>query len=110
MKMQPQFFEKIKNNNKTVEIRLFDEKRKALRIGEQIEFSKQPELREKILVEIIELRKFPDFVSLLNEYSLSEMGFAETISQKDFLQTFYQYYTPEEEKMFGVIAIKVKLL
>lgn len=48
-------FERIKNGTKTVEYRLYDEKRQQIKIGDKIEFSKLPDLQEKLLVDVIEL-------------------------------------------------------
>ena len=51
MKLKESPFERIKNGTKTIEFRLYDEKRKQIKIGDKIEFSKLPELEEKIVVE-----------------------------------------------------------
>ena len=58
MKLQEDPFERIKNGTKTVEFRLYDEKRQTIQIGDEIEFSKLPELQEKLLVKVI--HKFVD--------------------------------------------------
>ena len=55
MKLQEDPFERIKNGTKTVEFRLYDEKRQTIQIGDEIEFSKLPELQEKLLVKVIDL-------------------------------------------------------
>lgn len=47
MKLQEDPFERIKNGTKTVEFRLYDEKRQSIQIGDEIEFSRLPELQEK---------------------------------------------------------------
>lgn len=47
--------ERIKNGTKTIEFRLFDEKRQQIKVGDQIEFSKLPNLQEKLLVNVTEL-------------------------------------------------------
>lgn len=39
MKLQEDPFERIKNGTKTVEFRLYDEKRQTIQIGDEIEFS-----------------------------------------------------------------------
>ena len=57
MKLLESPFERIKNGTKTIEFRLFDEKRKQIKIGDQIEFSKLPDLKEKLLVDVIEYIK-----------------------------------------------------
>jgi len=55
MKLNEEPFEKIKNGTKTVEFRLYDEKRKQIKVGDKIEFSRLPELQEILLVDVLEL-------------------------------------------------------
>lgn len=42
MSLQSEPFEKIRDGKKTIELRLFDEKRKTIQLGDSIEFQKQP--------------------------------------------------------------------
>ena len=44
MRLKESPFERIKNGTKTIEFRLYDEKRSKIKIGDQIEFSKLPDL------------------------------------------------------------------
>ena len=55
MKLQEDPFERIKNGTKTVEFRLYDEKRRTIQIGDEIEFSKLPELQENQEVKFIKI-------------------------------------------------------
>ena len=64
MKLNESPFERIKNGTKTVEIRLYDEKRQQVKIGDKIEFSKLPDLQEKLLVDVIELYREDTFKKL----------------------------------------------
>ena len=48
MKLNESPFERIKNGTKTIEFRLYDEKRQQVKVGDQIEFSKLPNLQEKL--------------------------------------------------------------
>jgi len=59
--LQPEPFEKIKAGTKIIELRLFDEKRKALSLGDTIEFRKQPEESETIHVRIVALLQYEAF-------------------------------------------------
>ena len=61
MKLQENPFERIKNGTKTVEFRLYDEKRKQIKIGDKIEFSKLPDMTEKLLVEVVDLYREESF-------------------------------------------------
>lgn len=68
MKLQEDPFKRIKNGTKTVEFRLYDEKRQSIQIGDEIEFSRLPELQEKLLVKVIDLYREDSFEKLFKKY------------------------------------------
>ena len=61
MKLNESPFERIKNGTKTIEFRLYDEKRQQIKVGDKIEFSKLPDLQEKLEVDVMELYKEESF-------------------------------------------------
>ena len=97
MKLNESPFERIKNGTKTIEFRLFDEKRQQIKIGDQIEFSKLPDLQEKLLVDVVELYREDTFEKLFRKLYNDE----EEIIRKT--KSMYNYYSPEKEKQYGVI-------
>ncbi len=103
MKLNESPFERIKNGTKTIEFRLFDEKRQQIKIGDQIEFSKLPDLQEKLLVNVVELYREDTFEKLFKKLYNDE----KEIKRKT--ESMYQYYSHEKEKEYGVIGIKVML-
>lgn len=103
MKLNESPFEKIKNGTKTIEFRLYDEKRKQIKIGDKIEFSKMPDLQEKLLVDVIELYNEDTFEKLFRKLESDE----EEIIQK--IKMMHEIYTPEKEKQYGVLGIKIKI-
>ena len=42
MKLKEDPFERMKNGTKTIEFRLYDEKRRKIKVGDEIEFFKLP--------------------------------------------------------------------
>ena len=104
MKLNESPFERIKNGTKTIEFRLYDEKRRQIKIGDKIEFSKLPELQEIILVDVLDLYKEETFENLFKKLYSDE----EEIKRKT--NSMYQYYSPEKEKEYGVIGIKISLI
>ena len=104
MRLNESPFERIKNGTKTIEFRLYDEKRSQIKIGDKIEFSKLPELQETILVEVLELYKEETFEKLFRKLYTDE----EEIKRK--VNAMYEYYSPENEKKYGVVGIKINLL
>ena len=104
MKLNESLFERIKNGTKTIEFRLYDEKRKKVKIGDKIEFSKLPDLHEKILVEVLDIYKDESFENLFKKIYNDR----EEIERKT--KSMYQFYSKEQEKEYGVIGIKIALL
>ncbi len=103
MKLLERPFQNIKNGSKTVEFRLYDEKRQKLKIGDKIEFLKLPELKDKIVVEVLDLYKEKTFNELFKKLYNSK----EEIEKK--IKSIYTIYSPEQEQKYGIIGIKIKL-
>lgn len=104
MKLQESPFERIKNGTKTVEFRLYDEKRSKVKIGDQIEFAKLPDLQETILVDVLDLYREDTFENLFKKLFTDE----DEIKRK--ATSMYQYYSSDEEKQYGVLGIKISLV
>ena len=104
MKLQSSPFEKIKNGTKTIEIRLNDEKRQLLKVGDSIEFSLMTDPTQTIKIEVVGLEKFPTFKEMFAAYPVEEYG----SENQDEWELMYKYYSPEEEAKYGVLAIRVK--
>ena len=103
MKLQERPFNRMKSGEKKVEFRLYDEKRQQIKIGDQIEFSKLPDLEEKLLVEVIDLYRDTTFNSLFKKLFTDE----KEIERKT--QSMYTIYSPEEEAKYGVLGIRVQI-
>ncbi len=104
MKLNESPFERIKDGTKTIEFKLYDEKRKKVKVGDQIEFSKSPDLQEKILVDVLDIYRDKTFEKLFEKIYTDE----DEIERKT--KSMYQIYSKEQEKEYGVIGIKIDLL
>nr|WP_240903827.1 ASCH domain-containing protein [Chengkuizengella sediminis] len=87
----------IKEGNKTVEVRLNDEKRRKIKIGDTIEFVKVPEENETLRVKVTELRKYDNFKGMYEDIPFQEFD-CEGWTIEDMIEGTYQIYTPEQEK------------
>ena len=103
MKLNESPFERIKNGTKDIEFRLFDKKRQKVKIGDQIEFSKLPDLQERLLVEVTQLYREDTFGKLFKKLYNDEKEI------KIKTESMYKYYSREKEKEYGVIGIKIML-
>ena len=103
MKLLEEPFNKIKDGSKTIEFRLNDEKRKLVNVGDKIEFYKLPDLKERIVVSVLELYKENTFYDL----------FSKLYDDKDEIErktnAMYDIYSKKQEEKYGVLGIKIKL-
>jgi ASC-1-like (ASCH) protein len=107
MKLQPHPFDKIKEGTKTIEVRLFDEKRREIRLNDVIEFQREPERTETIRAEVIGLLNYKTFFDLINDFSATDFG---DDDKEILLEKIYTFYTKEQEIKHSVLGIKIKLL
>ena len=107
MRLQNNPFLKIKQGSKTIEMRLYDEKRKLVKVGDIIEFTNVDTL-EKICVKVIKLHLFKNFDELYKNLNKVALGYNgdEVSSSRDM----EKYYSKEEEKLYGVVGIEIKLI
>ncbi len=88
-------FERIKSGEKKIECRLHDEKRRQIKVGDVIEFMSR-ETGDTIEKEVAALHVFSTFKEMFEKFP------------EEFINNVYQYYTQEDEKENGVIAIEFK--
>lgn len=100
-------YEAIANGTKTVELRLYDEKRQLVRLGDTITFSKRENPSETIVTAVTGLLRFASFEELLAVVPSSICGYESAAELQDVLGTFY---SKADESRYGVIGIALKLL
>ena len=101
-------FEKIKNGSKTIEVRLNDEKRRKISVGDYIKFTKLPNEEEQVSVKVIALYPYATFEELYAAYDFSEFG-CEGETMQNLLQGTYDFWGKEKIEMYGALGIRVKL-
>ena len=67
MKLNPSPFEKIASGRKTVELRLYDDKRRRIDIGDRIIFSNLEDPEQKIAVKVKSLHRYATFEDLFKD-------------------------------------------
>lgn len=99
----------IESGQKIVEVRLFDSKRKHLKVGDIIVFSRFSESRQSCVTEVIGLDCYDSFQQLFISHSPDSAGF-KGLSAENAAECMYRYYTKGQEKENVVLAISIKLL
>lgn len=106
MKLVNLAFKQIKEGSKTVEVRLNDEKRKTLKIGDIIVFN-NIDNDEKLEKEIVDIKVYKSFKELYNNFDNILLG-ARGYTADQYVQSMYSFYNKEDEYKYGVMAILLK--
>ena len=102
-------FYSMKLGRKTVEVRLNDEKRRKLKIGDTIVFTKVPENNEVLTAEIIGLRHYRTFREMYDSIPAKEF---DTVGDPidEMVEQTYEIYSLQQEQKWGTLAITVKII
>lgn len=103
-------FERIKSGRKSIEVRLFDEKRRKVNIGDTITFEKLPNREDRLTAEVVDLSRFGSFADLFATFDKSKFGHLEHLTIEDQIKGMREVYPEEEEKEQGVLGIHIKLI
>lgn len=110
MNLMPIPFEMIKSGQKTIELRLNDEKRQLICIYDEIEFINMDDISQKVLVEVINVFKFESFNVLYKTLPLIKCGYTQADIDRAEASDMDIYYTKEKQVKYGVLGIEVKLI
>ena len=101
-------FESIKNRLKTIEMRLFDQKRKKIQVGDIIKFVKRSNNADFIFARVKNLYLFNDFKTLYKNFDQSSLGYKSQQTARP--EDMAQYYSENEIEKYGVVGIEIEVI
>lgn len=107
MNLQPKYFDFMKDGTKRIELRLHDEKRSQIELGDIIEFSKSE--NDKLKAEVIGLLRYNSFKDLFEDFDISILADA-SMTKDELLDVLSEFYTLEKQAEYGVVGIRLKML
>ncbi len=107
MNLQPKYFDFIKGGTKRIELRLYDEKRQSIQLGDIIEFAKSDD--EKFKAEVVGLLRYNSFADLFEDFDISILADS-SMTKQELLEVLGEFYSEEKQAEFGVIGIRIKLI
>lgn len=108
MKLNNRPFGLMKNGAKTIELRLLDDKRKKIHIGDYIVFSNTDNSNNIIGVEVTGLIMTKNFLRLFDFIDTQKCGFDKNMNNSEAAREMLQYYSQEEIDRLGVLAIVIE--
>ena len=110
MSLQPVPFEKIRNGTKTVEMRLNDEKRRLIKVGDTIEFTNAADSNSAVRCIVTGLFPFDSFEELYRTLPLADCGYDTSEIPDAKPSDMELYYPKDKQKKYGVLALGIKVI
>lgn len=107
MGLQSKYFDYIKKGTKRIELRLFDEKRQRIRLGDIIEFT-NPD-GEMLAVKVVGLLRYESFEELFRDFDISMLADV-SMTKRELLDVLNGFYPLEKQNEMGVVGIRVEVL
>lgn len=107
MKLQSKYFDKIVSLEKIIESRLCDDKRRIIKVDDEIEFTDTNDVSRKCLVRVVELYKFNNFEELFSAFLPEYFGGE---SKEGLLEEIEVFYSKEDQSKYGVLGIKIQVI
>lgn len=108
MKLKDSPFNKIKNKSKTIELRLFDDKRRKVNPGDNIIFTNLS-TEEQMAVAVKALYVYASFKDMFEDIDPIKCGNSEDCTVEKLCQGMREYYSEEDERVYGVVGFGIEL-
>ena len=110
MNLTPAPVQEIRTGNKTIELRLNDEKRKQISVGDTIKFINTEDSNDTLRVKVVDLFLFSSFAELYDNLPLLNCGYNEDNINTASPEDMEMYYSREKQNKYGVVGIEISLL
>lgn len=109
MDLQDKYYDYILYGTKRIEIRLNDEKRQQIKLGDKIRFNKHTNTKETFETIVIGLLRYNSFEDMFKDLDISLLA-DKSITKEELIDTLEQFYTKEDQQKYGVLGIRIELL
>ncbi len=109
LNLRPQPFSMIANGIKTIELRLLDEKRSLISVGDTLIFANTDDPACTIQCKVKALHTFKNFTELYRSLPLDRCGYLPHELATAAPEDMEAYYSAEKQKQYGVVGIELEL-
>lgn len=100
MNLTPAPMQEIRTGNKTIELRLNDEKRKQISVGDTIKFINTEDSNDTLRVKVVDLFLFSSFAELYDNLPLLNCGYNEDNINTASPEDMEMYYSREKQNKY----------
>lgn len=109
MRLQEKYYDFIKSGTKRIELRLYDEKRRLIQLGDEILFFKNDDDSESVRAKVVGLLRYEGFEKLFQDFGVEILA-DESVTKEELLVDLNKFYPEETQKELGVIGIRFELM
>ena len=95
-------FDIVKNGKKDIEVRINDEKRRQLKVGDTLVFLRRPNDDEEIRTKVVGLEYYDYFENLVDHYDMERI-YLSGYTKEQYLNEMKRFYTIEEQEEIASI-------
>ena len=110
LNLHPQPFALIADGRKTIELRLYDEKRSQIQVGDTLVFTHSDDSTKTLTAKVTALHRFPDFAALYAALPLDKCGYLPEELSTASPEDMNLYYSAEKQALYGVVGIEIALI
>ncbi len=110
MNLNPQPFEMIESGQKTIELRLYDERRQSIQPGDTIVFTHTEDPDRKMTVIVQKLHIFDSFGELYQNLPLLQCGYTPEDAAQAHPSDMDVYYPVEKQQQYRVVGIEIVIM
>ena len=108
MRLEPRAFDLLKCRSKTIDLRVMDEKRSKIKVGDVVYFIKDCHHAQLLKAKVTEIERFSSFDEAFSALDATAIGYRGYMLL-DFLEAMYAIYSETKEYELGVVAFHLEL-
>ena len=107
MELQNAYYNYMLKGTKRIELRLYDEKRKNIKIGDIIIIT-NAQTNEEFEVKVVGLLQYSSFKEMFNDFDIEILA-DKSMTKEELMNELEKFYPIEKQKQYNVLGIRVEL-
>ena len=107
MELQNAYYNYMLKGTKRIELRLYDEKRKNIKIGDIITIT-NAQTNEEFEVKVVGLLQYSSFKEMFNDFDIEILA-DKSMTKEELVNELEKFYPIEKQKQYNVLGIRIEL-
>ncbi len=108
--LNDEYFDKILEGTKTIELRVNDAKRRKYEVGNILEFVARSDEKKRFKANIVHMYYFPSVRETIESLGKEKLGFSKTLTVDKIEDIYLAFYKQEDIDKNGMVAIEIEII